>query len=226
MNTSATTVNRGTKRWTLHGSPHSQFTYKVALMLRLSGQPFHFRYVSFQRGAHRTPEFRALSRFGQVPVLEIGSRVLCQSAAILEYLAEILQRFSAPESEHRQQIREWLYWDADRLAPPVYGCYGDILAQRKLLAIPQRPVVSEYFQQRADAALTVLDTQLAAEDHLVAGRPTIADLACYGDVVFAGLAEIDLSRFTHIKRWRERLARLEGFHEPFELLRMEDLDVE
>jgi glutathione S-transferase len=42
--------------FTLHGSPHSQFTYKVALMLRMSGAPFSFRYVSFQKGMHRTAE--------------------------------------------------------------------------------------------------------------------------------------------------------------------------
>jgi len=58
-----------TSDFILYGSPHSQFTYKIALMLRLSRQPFAFRYVSFQRGVHRTPEFLALSRWGQVPVL-------------------------------------------------------------------------------------------------------------------------------------------------------------
>ena len=56
-------------RFTLYGSPHSLPTYKVALMLRLSQQPFSFRYVSFQKGMHKTPEFKALSRWGQVPVL-------------------------------------------------------------------------------------------------------------------------------------------------------------
>ena len=34
------------KRFTLYGSPHSLPTYKVALMLRLAGAPFSFRYVS------------------------------------------------------------------------------------------------------------------------------------------------------------------------------------
>jgi len=45
------------KRFTLYGSPHSLPTYKVALMLRLSGEPFSFRYVSFQKGMYKTPEF-------------------------------------------------------------------------------------------------------------------------------------------------------------------------
>ena len=50
-------------RFTLYGSPHSLPTYKVALMLRLSGVPFTFRYISFQKDMHRRPEFRALSRW-------------------------------------------------------------------------------------------------------------------------------------------------------------------
>ena len=52
-------------RFTLYGSPHSLPTYKVALMLRLSSEPFSFRYVSFQKGMHRAPEFLALSRWGR-----------------------------------------------------------------------------------------------------------------------------------------------------------------
>src|SRR3954447_16717324 len=80
-------------RYTLHGSPHSLPTYKVALMLRMSGQPFSFRYVSFQKGMHRTPEFQALSRWGQVPMLVEDERVHVQSAAIVEHLSETLGCF-------------------------------------------------------------------------------------------------------------------------------------
>lgn len=109
--------------FTLYGSPHSPFTYKVALMLRLSGTRFSFRYVSFQKHMHQTPEFRALSRWGQVPVLTHGERVLVQSNAILEYLAETLGRFGAQDAATRQDIREWLYWNADRLASPIRACY-------------------------------------------------------------------------------------------------------
>ena len=84
--------------FTLHGSPHSQYTYKVALMLRLSGAPFSFRYVSFQKGAHRQPEFLALSRWGQVPVLEHDGKVLVQSGAILDYLADTLRKFAGRDA--------------------------------------------------------------------------------------------------------------------------------
>lgn len=213
------------ERWILHGSPHSQFTYKVALMLRLSGRRFHFRYVSFQKGTHRTPEFLALSRFGQVPVLEVGSEVLCQSAAILEYVADLLGTFTAPDAYGRQRIREWLFWDADRLSSPIYGCYGDALARRKLLPVPQNAVISEYNRRRAEAALVTLDGQLGLGPYLAGESPSIADLACYGDVAFADLSELDLTGFQNIHRWHDSLTRLEGFMEPFELLRMEDAEI-
>ena len=110
--------------FTLHGSPHSLPTYRVGLMLRLCREGFMFRYVSFQRGMHLTPEFRALSRWGQVPVIEHNGRVFVQSAAILGYLANTLGRFDTGDDEGRQHVREWLFWDADRLMPPLYAWYS------------------------------------------------------------------------------------------------------
>ncbi len=210
----------------LHGSPHSQFTYKVALMLHLSAQGFDFRYVSFQRGAHRTPEFRALSRWGQVPVLEHRSRVLCQSAAMLEYLAETLGTFGGGEAAARLRVREWLYWDADRLAPPISGCYGASLAQRKLLPLVVDPAVVAWHRQRAETALTVLDANLADRDFLASEAATIADICCYGDVAFAALSGIDLGRWPRVGAWSARMQALPRFKAPFDLLAMADADVQ
>src|SRR2546423_2062892 len=88
-----TFLAKSMKRFILYGSPHSLPTYKVALMLRMSGEPFSFRYVSFHKRMHKRPEFRALSRWGQVPVLIDGERPYVQSVAIIEYLADTLCRF-------------------------------------------------------------------------------------------------------------------------------------
>ena len=131
-------------RFTLYGSPHSLPTYKVALMLRLSGEPFSFRYVSFQKGMHKTPEFLANSRWGQVPVLIDCECAHVQSAAIIEHLAEALGRFRGSDPATRQAVREWLYWDVDALFPPIFNCYGVQLGQRKLLPISVEPAIADY----------------------------------------------------------------------------------
>jgi len=213
------------QRFTLYGSPHSLPTYKVALMLRLSGEPFSFRYVSFRKGMHKTPEVLALSRWGQVPVLVDSGRIYTQSAAIVEHLAETLGRFQGPDSATRQVVREWLYWDVDALFPPVFSCYGVQLGQQKLLPISVEPMIADYHRGRAEAALSVLDAQLAHRDFLCAAEPTIADLFCYGDVAFAEICAFDLKRWTNVAGWTERVTALAGFKAPFALLAMEDAEL-
>jgi len=211
-------------RFTLYGSPHSLPTYKVALMLRLSGAPFSFRYVSFQKGMHKTPEFLALSRWGQVPVLVDNERVYLQSASIVEHLAETLDRFQGPDPAARQAVREWLYWDVDVLFPPIFNSYAVQLGQRKLLPINVEPLIAGYHRGRAEAALSVLDSHLAGRDYLCAPGPTIADLFCAGDVAFAEVCAFDLNRWTNVALWTKRVTALPGFQAPFALLAMEDAE--
>jgi glutathione S-transferase len=185
------------KRFTVYGSPHSLPTYKVALMLHMSGEPFSFRYVSFQKGAHKTPEFQALSRWGQVPVLVEDGCVLVQATAIVEHLAETLGRFQGVAAATRQCVREWLYWEVDVLYPPIWNC----------------------------AALSVLDSHLAHGNFLCSGDPTVADLVCRCDVAFAQISEIDLGRWKNVSNWAARVAALPGFKLPFELLSMADAEL-
>jgi glutathione S-transferase len=213
------------KRFTLYGSPHSLPTYKVALMLRLSGEPFSFRYVSYQKNMHKTPEFLALSRWGQVPVLVEGDEVHHQSAAIVEHLAETLGRFQGSDPATRRRVREWLHWDADVLFPPVFGCYGVQLGQRNLLPIYVDPVIADNHRRRAEAALSVLDAHLAGSSYLCAAEPTIADLFCYGDAAFAEICAFDLDRWTNVALWAKRVTALAGFQAPFALLAMEDAEL-
>jgi len=211
-------------RFVLYGSPHSLPTYKVALMLRLSGAPFSFRYVSFQKGMHKTPEFQALSRWGQVPVLLDNGRVYLQSAAIVEHLAETFGRFQGPDPAARQLVREWLYWDVDVLFPPVFNCYGVQLGQRGLLPIDVEPAIAAYHRGRAETALSVLDSHLVDRNYLCAAEPTIADLFCCGDIAFAEICAFDLNRWTNVAAWARRVMALSGFEAPFALLKMESAE--
>jgi glutathione S-transferase len=213
------------KRFTLYGSPHSLPTYKVALMLRLSNEPFSFRYVSFQKGMHKTPEFLALSRWRQVPVLIDGDRTYLQSAAIVEHLAATLGRFQGTDAATRQAMREWLYWDTDVLFPPIFNCYGVELGRQRLLPISVEPMIADHYRGRAEAALSVLDSHLGHGRYLCADEPTIADLFCYCDVAFAELSAFDLKRWSNVADWTEKMTALPGFAAPFSLLAMENAEL-
>jgi glutathione S-transferase len=220
-----------TEKATLYGSPHSQFTYKVALMLRLAGEPFSFRYVSFQKGMHRTEEFRALSPWAEVPVLRHRGRTMVQSAAILEDLARALGKFEGQTDEQRQRLREWLYWDAHRLAPPIHALYGVYLADQKLLPVAYDPAIADYHRTRTAAALAALDEQLGRArplhggDFLVGAEPTIADIACYGDVSFAELSGVDFSGWSEVRRWSNAIKGLPRYKSTHDLLPMADAEL-
>ncbi len=209
----------------LHGSPHSLPTYRVALMLRLCRIGFSFRYVSFQRGMHLTPEFRTLSRWGQVPVLEHGGRVLVQSAAILEYLSDTIGCFAAADPDARRNVREWLFWDADRLMPPLYGWYGVELGRSGLLPLSFDPVTVGEFDRKGAAALGILDGHLSGHRFLVGDAVTIADICCYGEIAFAKLSRKDLAAWPKIVAWAGRIEALPGYAAPFDLLPMADAEI-
>jgi glutathione S-transferase len=213
------------KRFTLYGSPHSLPTYKVALMLRLSGEPFSFRYVSFQKGMHRTPEFLALSRWGQVPVLLDGGRVHLQATAIVEHLAEALGRFQGHDADTRQRVREWLYWEVDTLFPPVFACHGVYLGRSNLLPIVVEPAIADYHGRRAEQALSTLDAHLAPDDYLCCNEPTIADLVCCADLAFATTSGIDVGRWNNVAGWAARVRGLPRFAAPSDLLSMADAEL-
>jgi len=211
-----------TMRFTLHGSPHSMPTYKVALTLSLARQPFQFSYVSYQKEMHKTPAFRALSRWGQVPVLQDDGEVFLQSAAIIEHLSHTLSVFEGETEFEKRAVREWLYWDADVLFPPIFNCYGVRLGQQKLLPIHVDAPIIAYHRERAERALDLFNGFLESRDFLCSKQPTIADIACCGDIAFAEICEFDLSDLNNVEAWSKRMRALPGFQEPFDLLSMED----
>ncbi|WP_162815669.1 glutathione S-transferase family protein [Microvirga aerophila] len=157
-------------RFELHGITFSGPTYKVGLMLSLAGEAFDYVHLDMMAGAHKQPAHMARQRYGQVPLLidKSNGRHLCQSAAILEYLSDTLGKFGGSTLDERLQAREWLYWDFDRLAAPIYR------ARTIKLGIRQAPPeVLEDCTKGGQAALKVLDAHLAGRDWLVGeGSPS------------------------------------------------------
>jgi glutathione S-transferase len=162
---------------------------------------------------------------GQVPVLEHDGRVFLQSAAILEYLAETLGCFSAASIEARQHVREWLFWDADRLMPPLYAWYSVELGRRKLLPLAFDPVLVAEFDRKGAAALGVLDAHLTGRSFLVGDAATIADICCYAEIAFARLSNRDLAEWPNVIGWAGRIEALPGFAEPLNLLATQDAEI-
>jgi glutathione S-transferase len=195
-------------RYTLHGSFRSGPTYKVALMLSLIGEPFDYVHVNMREGEHKQPAYLAKQRFGQVPLLvdTENGRHLCQSASVLEYLADRTGRFGGADLDERIRAREWMFWDFDRLAPHVYGPRAARAGLRQF-----DPAVLAQHDTEGKAALKVLDEHLAGREWMVGEAPTIADIDIYGVVAYAPAGGYDLGSHANLSAWARRFEALPGF---------------
>jgi glutathione S-transferase len=72
----------------LYNFPRSGHAHRVELMLSLLQLPTELIFVDLAKGAHKQPDYLALNRFGQVPVIDDQGVVLADSNAILVYLAQ------------------------------------------------------------------------------------------------------------------------------------------
>lgn len=205
-------------RFELHGNAFSGPTYKVALMLSLAGEPFDYVHVNLMAGEHKQPAYLAKQRYGQVPLLvdRNNGRHLCQSAAIMEYLADMLSRFGGATLDERLQVREWLYWDFDRLASQIYCA--------RTIKLGIRPAPQEVYDAHlagGNAALAVLEQHLTGRDWIVGEGATIADIDIYGSLAFAEEAGFGLSAYPTVQAWMKRVEALPGFASPKAMLPME-----
>lgn len=202
-------------RYTLHGIWLSGPAYKVGLMLSLSGETFNYEHVNLRAGEHKQPDFVAKQRYGQVPLLEDAKTglQLCQSASILEYLAEQLGKFGGDGAQEKIQVREWLFWDFDRLAMHIYRLRGQRLGLRSI-AQP----IAEMHVTEGIMALKVLDDHLKGREWLVGKGLTIADIDIYGVVSYAPAGGFNLGQFEHLSAWMKRLESQPGFKPNDQLL--------
>lgn len=204
------------ERFTLHGYALSMPTYKVALALSLMRHPYSYIHINLREGAHKQPDYLVKNRFGQVPCLRDGHVFLCQSAAILEHLADSLHKFDGKTPVEQQRIREWLFWIWDKLATPISRLRARARGFRQF-----GDEVRVMYQEEARNSLHVLDHEFAKNDWLIGKRPTIADIDIYGVIRYAQEAGIDLSPYPKLLAWKKRFEELPGFGTPEQILPME-----
>jgi glutathione S-transferase len=178
--------------------------------------PFSYIHVSLRDGAHKQADYTVKNRFAQVPAMRDGQAYFVQSAAILLHLAESLGKFDGKTVIERQRIREWLFWQWDKLAVPVFRLRARSRGLRQF-----GEEVRTMYDAEGRAALAVLDHELAKSEWVTGKKPTVADIGIYGVVRFATDASMDLHHYPHVQAWKKRFEELPGFATPEQLLPME-----
>jgi len=187
----------------VYGDMKSGNCFKVKLLLHQLGAPYEWKHVDIMKGESGTQSFLAMNPVGQVPVLEIASDTfLPESNAILHYLADGTAFLPLDPLEHAQVLR-WMFFEQ-------YTHEPNVASARYIIRYLGRPSEHEESLQRkiidGHAALRIMDQHLASRQFFVGERYTIADIALYAYTHVAHEGDIDLSSYSAVRAWLERIS--------------------
>jgi len=183
----------------------SGHAHRARLFLSLTNLPVEIVHTPLQQGAHKTPEFLKLNRFGQLPVLEDDGVVIPDSNAILVYIAKKFSKtdWLPEDAQATAAVQRWLSVSAGQIA------YGPAAA--RLITLFGAQLNPEEVIKRAHAILKLIDAELDGRHFIAADRPTIADVALYSYIGAAPEGNVDLSGYGNIQAWLGRIEALPGF---------------
>lgn len=190
---------------TLHRISLSGHSHRVEALLQLLKLPYTGVEVDILAGETRTPAFLALNPFGECPVLQDGDVTLCDSNAILVYLA---MRYGAPRWYPADplavaRIQRWLSAAAGDLANGPGAARVAVLFGQK---VDTAPMI-----ERAHKLFGRMDQALAASPFLAGHEASIADLALYGYTARAPEGNVSLEPYPNVRAWVARVEALPGF---------------
>jgi GSH-dependent disulfide-bond oxidoreductase len=179
--------------------------WKVSIMLEECGLPYVVRPVDISRGEQFTPEFLTISPNNRMPAIVDprgpGGRPISvfESGAILQYLGRKTGKFYPRDERSRVAVDEWLFWQMAGLGPMG----GQAVHFRRYAPEPMPYALARYTDE-VSRLYGVMNTRLATREFL-AGRYSIADMACVGWVRLAERQGQDLALFPNLKRWFETI---------------------
>ncbi len=187
--------------------------YKQRLFLAILGVDYEAIPVDFYPGAeHKSAEFAKINPLGHIPVIVDGDYTLRDAHAILVYLAARYDPtglwYPTTDPQVLGETTQWMLFaegttntaSAARLHVNL-GYEFDIDACRSG-AHQLFGVLDEHLWFREQEGL----------DWVVSSpHPTIADLAIFPDVILSEEGGISRQDYPALRRWTDRVARIEGF---------------
>ncbi len=190
------------------GDIYSGNCFKVKLALKQLKLSYEWICINILDKETRTPEFLAMNPNGRIPLLETEGGVhLCESNAILHYLADGSPLLPSDRLEHAQ-VLQWMFFEQ-------YSHEPNIATARYIIRYLGRPAEQE--QRLQDkmapgyAALEVMQQHLDTRNFFVGERYTIGDIALFAYTHVAHEGDFDLAPYPAVIAWLERVKKQPGY---------------
>lgn len=201
-------------KFSLYGNRESGHSFKVKLALTVSQIAHEYHEIDINIPRNERPEpFRSIARYGEVPVLVHEDRSIVQSNAILCHLAEHLQMFGGESASRMDRVREWLFWEANRVGMCLPQLrYGRAFAPNDY---PEGAMI--WLQQRFDLDIMRLDRELDdGRAYILDDQPTVADFSLCGYMFWPEQAKVSYPK--NVDRWLANIRSLDGWKHPYEIV--------
>lgn len=192
----------------LYFHPISGHAHRARLFLSLIGADVDVVTVDLIKAEHKTPEYLAKDRFGQVPLLEDNGTIIADSNAIMVYAAKKFGRTDwLPEDAlGAAKVQRWLSVAAGLIA------FGPAAA--RLVTIFNAGFNPDEVIGRAHGVLKNIEAELEGGDWIIGSdHATIADIALYSYIASSPEGNVDLSAYGNVNAWLRRIEALPGFVE-------------
>ncbi|NKB21689.1 MAG: glutathione S-transferase family protein [Alphaproteobacteria bacterium] len=190
----------------LYDDPISGNGYKVRLLLAQLDFSYELVELDILNQETHTPDFLAKNANGKIPTIELDDgRCLSESNAILFYFAQG-SRYWPGEKFDQADVMRWMCFEQ-------YSHEPYVAVARFLHHLPEAPDPEVIAEKHAKGyvALDVMEQHLGENDFFAAGQYSIADIALYAYTHVAEEGKFDLTSYSNISKWLDRVSEQPGF---------------
>ncbi|XP_011066704.1 PREDICTED: uncharacterized protein LOC105153504 [Acromyrmex echinatior] len=181
----------------LAGSPPCRAVLLTAAALEVD---LNLKKVDIATGEHLKSEFIKMNPQHTIPTLDDGGFYLCESRAIMTYLANQYDKKDSlypKDPKKRALVDQRLFFDLGTLYKSFSDYYYSIMFTG---ATPQKATYA-----KMNEALTFLNKFLEGENYVAGKTLTLADLALVVTVSNFKLMDYDLSKYSNILKWYSKI---------------------
>lgn len=192
----------------IYGSPMSS-SGRCFWCLEEVGQEYEAQAIDFKKGEHKSPDFLKINPNGKLPALIDGDFTIWESMAINFYLAKAYKpELLGKNDQENGIVHQWSIWSVADLQAPIIAAFIE------LVFVPEDKRDQNKIAQAIEKAKPLLETlnqNLEGKDYIIGEDFSLADINVASVVAICEHIQLDLSSYTSINKWMNRLSERPSF---------------
>lgn len=146
---------------------------RVLWALEEMALPYRVHGVDHDAGEASAPDYRRISPFEQIPVIDDDGFIVAETGAVLLYLAEKSGKLIPSDFKGRTTVTRWCFAALTTIEPPLFQiAMIDLMGSADPTGAARRPAVVKW----AERALASTEAWLADQTYVTGEDFTIADI--------------------------------------------------